>query len=524
MSTSSFLQRNLAHPIILVIFVIVLVPTFFFPLWIDQSTFVRGGEVLFGGGKLYADYFDQKPPLLFFFYGISGILFGKSDIGYRCFDFLWQLCTVLSLLYCVQRLTKNKVTGIASAGVYALLYSSMQYSETLECESFIALALVWLIYLTVSTNSTKESVVLFRGALAGFIFAMKFTFGVAFIIILLWEIMNGLRGRTRIFILLTVGFCISTLGSLSLFFDAEVLHGYFRVLEYTRIYAGNPPINLELIRNALAYMGQFFGGNISLTIILATAFGVGISLKNHSTNQNNSTVRLAQISILLFLAFLTTIIIERKFNPYHYLRLFIPLSVLSSLGIPFVLSFFQKKWQYMTVSWKILVISSACFVLAMSPMKHWIMNAHAGYLYFAARDSYWATFQKPDDPVWTMVDARNIAGYISSSPKKGRTFAVTIVASYIYRILDEYPISKFSMPMYYYSTFSPKGAYKEMTEEVELSHWLVIQQNDVYPSLYGHSKSSWECVQQDSIMFDYLTTNFTKVKEIGAFYIFERNE
>ncbi|MBI3258400.1 MAG: glycosyltransferase family 39 protein, partial [Ignavibacteriae bacterium] len=121
----SSLRRNLAHPAILVVLALILVPTLFLPLGIDQSIFVRGGEVLFGKGKLYIDYLEIKPPLLFLFYGIGGTLFGNSDISYRFFDFLWQLLTIYSLLYCVQRLTQRKVTGIISAAVYAVLYSSM---------------------------------------------------------------------------------------------------------------------------------------------------------------------------------------------------------------------------------------------------------------------------------------------------------------------------------------------------------------------------------------------------------------
>ena len=63
-----------------------------------------------------------------------------------------------------------------------------------------------------------------------------------------------------------------------------------------------------------------------------------------------------------------------------------------------------------------------------------------------------------------------------------------------------------------------------MLQEVFLSKWIVVQTNDIHPALYGHTKSSWECVHQDSVMFNYLNTNFTKVKEIGAFYVFERKE
>jgi 4-amino-4-deoxy-L-arabinose transferase-like glycosyltransferase len=524
MSISSQLRQNFAHPVILLLLTLILVPMIFLPFGIDQCIFIRASEVLFSGGKLYADYFEQKPPLLFLLYGIGRILFGNNDSSYRFFDFLWQLFTVFSLLYCIQRLTRSQATGIIAAAVYGILYCSMGHSETMECESFIAPAVIWLLYLTCRNDSSSIRILLFRGLLSGFCFGLKFTFGVVFATLFIGEIVSTNKNLLKRTSLMTVGFVVAALCSLWALFDPEIFHGYMRVLEYTRAYAANPPFNLEFTRNALMQIGRFFGDNISLSVTLAAAFGAGFSVRYFSSDANNPVGQLSRTSILLFFALLLSIIIERKFNPYHFLRLFIPLSVLASLGIPATIAYFQKHWKTIVFSWKVIIVFLGLSILLMSPLPRCIKNTKAAYLFFASEDAYWASFQKPDDPALIMVDTRNIASYIRSSPNKGRTFAIATAASYLYRQLDEHPISKFSMPMYYYATIIPKGAYQEMFEEVKQAHWLVAQKNDVHPILYGHTKSSWECVRQDSVMFTYLNQNFTKTKEIGAFYIFERKE
>lgn len=524
MSISSVLRNNFAHPIILCVLALILVPVLFLPLGIDQSIFARGSEVLFNGGKLYVDYFEQKPPLLFVFYGIGGQLFGHSDISYRFFDFLWQLFTVLSLLYCVQRLTGNKIEGLITSILYAILYSSMGNSETMECESFIAPALVWLLYFTASETSNTPAKVFLRGILAGFIFGLKFTFGVVFATLLLWELMESKERLLQRFLILTLGFTIAAVCSLWAFFDTEVLYGYMRVFEYTRVYAGTPALNVEFIRHSLILFGHFFGDNISLTITVTAVFGLVISLKNYSSELNNQTEKLIRISIMILIAFFLSIVIERKFNPYHFLRIFIPLSILTSFGMSEVITFLRRQWHLTLFSWKVVIMVLICSGLFMSPIPRYIKNIRPIYSYFISKDSYWAIYQSSDDPVRVMVDIQNIATYIRTGHNRGRTFAFSIAASQLYRQLDEHPISKFSMPMYYYSTFSPKGAYQEMLDEVKQAHWLVMQHNDVFQALYGHTKSSWECVRTDSTMFAYLNENFTKVKEIGAFYVFERNE
>lgn len=517
------LQKQLAHPFILFFIVLTLVPILFLPFGIDQCIFIRGSEVLFSGGKLYADYFEQKPPLLFVFYGLARVLFGNQDISYRFFDFLWQLFTVFSLLYCIQRLTQNKVTGIIGAIVYGILYSSMGNSEIMECESFIAPAVIWLIYLT-SKQSTDTKLLFIRGGLAGFCFGMKFTFGLIFAAILLWELLEANNNKAKRFINISVGFLLVSACSFWAFFDSEVLHGYLRVLEYTRAYASIPPINIEFFRKALMNTGNFFGDNISLTLSFASAFGLGVSLKKYYNDDDNTTGRFVRICFIIFLFLLLSIIIERKFPPYHFLRLFIPFSALSAIGLSSAFTFIQTNWNSTVKSWKFTATLLCLSGLLMSPLPRFFKNIQAGYRYYSSNQNTWVTFQSLDNPARIIDDTRDISEFIRSSKKKGRTFAITTAASYIYRLLDEHPISKFSMPMYYYATVVPKGAYQEMFEEVKLSHWLVVQNNDVHPTIYGHNKSSWDCVRTDSVMYSYLNTNFNQTAEIGAFYVFERKE
>lgn len=524
MSITSILRNNLAHPIVLGVLALILVPILFLPLGIDQCTFVRASQVMFNGGKLYSDYYEQKTPLVFFLYGIGGFVFGDSDVGYRAFDLLWQLLTVFSLLYCIKKITGNQLTATISAFVYVILYCSMGHSETMQCESFIAPLVVWLVFLSSTESYSTSKSLLLRGILTGFCFGMKFTFGLVFVSNILEEMLSVKKGVMRRILLIGSGFALGSVSSLWMFFNPLVLQGYLHVLEYTRAYASTPQLNFEFFRIALLHLGHFFGDNISLAITVASAFGVGISIQSYNSETKIKTDRMAQICILLLIAFMFSIVIERKFFPYHYLRIYIPLSVLSSLGVSSIISFIRRNWMSFVSSWKVILTLLCLTTLFMSPLPRFAKNIRASYSYFMSNGTNWLTFQSIDDPSRFVEDSKNIASFIRSSHKKGRTFAFATSASYLYRQLDERPFSRFSMPMYYYAKVTPKGAYEEMFEEVKQVHWLVAQTNDVLPALYGHTKSSWECVRQDTVMFKYLSTNFTKVKEIGAFYVFERNE
>ena len=46
----------------------------------DEATLAVGGRVLAGGGKLYVDFLDRKPPLPFAVYGVIDRIFGTDDL------------------------------------------------------------------------------------------------------------------------------------------------------------------------------------------------------------------------------------------------------------------------------------------------------------------------------------------------------------------------------------------------------------------------------------------------------------
>ncbi|MEJ7732162.1 MAG: glycosyltransferase family 39 protein, partial [Polyangiaceae bacterium] len=68
------------------------------PLHGDTLTFVHGGDVLVHG-RLYADFWDIKPPGIFYFTALGGLLFGFDEVGQHLFELLYMTVTAgLALL------------------------------------------------------------------------------------------------------------------------------------------------------------------------------------------------------------------------------------------------------------------------------------------------------------------------------------------------------------------------------------------------------------------------------------------
>lgn len=60
----------------------------------DSSYFVYGGKVLTQGGVLYQDFWDQKPPMIFYQNALLYSCFGLDFEAWAIFHGLWFLCTL----------------------------------------------------------------------------------------------------------------------------------------------------------------------------------------------------------------------------------------------------------------------------------------------------------------------------------------------------------------------------------------------------------------------------------------------
>ena len=75
----------------LVFSAVLLLPTLAFPISSDLSVFMHGGMVIADGGSLFKDFFDIKPPLIYYIFAGINLIFGDNVLAFRGFDFVYQL-------------------------------------------------------------------------------------------------------------------------------------------------------------------------------------------------------------------------------------------------------------------------------------------------------------------------------------------------------------------------------------------------------------------------------------------------
>src|SRR5262245_40323981 len=105
---------------------LILLPTIFWPFDYDQGTFAYGGSAILDGAKPYIDFWDIKPPNIFYTYATAFTIFGNSVRAIRIFDYLNALVSIGLLYTLALRIWKNTPWRTHSA-VFTSLAFVIQY-------------------------------------------------------------------------------------------------------------------------------------------------------------------------------------------------------------------------------------------------------------------------------------------------------------------------------------------------------------------------------------------------------------
>ncbi len=517
----SIRQRILGCCIVLIL----LLPTLFFPFGADHFTFLRGGELVMNGGRMYVDFYDVKPPLIYYIFGSVGAVFGYTEITLRGFDLFWQLCTAFSLVFVVSRVMGNSLHGFAAGAAYALSYTALNFSETLQCEGFAGIGIVWLIYLQMMSKETSWRYPLWGIAL-GWMTALKFPLGILFLAIIIDDIV--LRKHTapqmilKWFVIGVSLLCTIAL-LLSPYLNPEVFAGYRRISEYLVFYASTPPINLDFVRTSIKSIAEFFGDNYSLAFLICIAGALYGVFSETMKKTNIRSRRLIWLSVLFAGLLLVSVVIERKLLPYRFSRMYVPLSLLSGTGIVVLYKEWKLSFSVFSKNLKLITYMLLCCMLIFSQLPRWISVAGFGYnALFSKEDANIQRVQNSDLVSSPRIDIADVSQFIRSQPVQGKVFVISTIASTVYYFLNEKPISRFISPTMYYSVISPKGMKSEMQNEVQAASWLVVQTNDRHPEMYGHDRSSSEMLKNDPVVSDYVQKNYSRCASIGVFDIYSK--
>lgn len=506
--------------------------TLFTPLALDQAAFANGGDLIRSGGKIYKDYYDQKPPVIYYAYSVFGWIAGNNDIGYHAIDAFWQMAVCLSLMYCLRKITGNIMMGAFVAIAYTMLYVSAGYLVNLQCEALVAPALVWLLFLSSSEAADKTTSPYLRGALAGLCFGVKYPMGILLLFLFLQSITSlpFVRALVRI-IKEALGFLVVATLLLLPFLDSEIRTGYFRILPYNLFYASLPPIDLNFVKLIVKGLGSYAGDSISILFIGCIALACFLPLiidrsieKIIDMPSKHAISRLIRSCMVMTVFLLISIIAERKLIPYHFVRIMPSVAVLIGIGAYFSYRLLRAALPGASLLSRCSLIIAGALLLALSPLARLAYTVRTAWIaIFSDKHTYYQAFRGSDMNGLPWNDISSICDRIGGD-RYNSLFVMGHTASLFYRHLQTRPVPRFAFPPYYFAVITIPGMKEEVIEDLKKVEWLVVQTDDGYIGQLGHTKSSWESLNSDAVLSAFVFSRFVVVETRGVFKVLKNKE
>jgi hypothetical protein len=309
------------------------------PFLIDQSIFVYGGKTIASGDVLYRDYWDIKPPGIFFFYALAGQLFSFTEPGIHLLELLWQLAGALALTWIARQCVANPGTAamvpLATVGVYYALASSWHMTQV---EALVgpplaaALAAVYL--MSQRPNAASGSLLL--GASTAVVGALKVVYlaiPAGFAVILAVELARR-RDLSRSLAVRMIGFALLGLALVWLpILGYFAYHGALSELVWTTF--GYPAEALkEVPMPAGARLRSSFGWTLDAYLPFSPLILLGLATLHRPRRP------VVGYGVLFYLLAGIVLIIAQRTSwwEYHQTLLFAPLGLLATLGLDHLVS------------------------------------------------------------------------------------------------------------------------------------------------------------------------------------------
>lgn len=363
-------------------------------------------------------------------------------------------------------------------------YVSLNYSNTLQCETITYLPMIWYFYFV--AKPSKYSTII-KGLLLGIIISFKYTLGIVFVAEF-FMIDEFYKSKSKFIISKSLEILIA-LGLLFITFLPTILQGNIVYIDglflYLDKYKNHPKINLSFVKDFIKGLGYLFGDSYSLLFSSSAIFSVVLIKGKSKTNKNYFSYALLFFMLLLF-----SFIIERKPNIYQFSRIYPFLILLSSIGIYYL---------FRSIKGKNLIVICFIFIFSifLSPLPRVINTMRIPYDYIFNPSKYLYNFSN-EGGTGNFQSLYNLKQY---TDKKGSNFIFVNSGSHQFQRMTgtyyKYPLSAF-----YLGEYPHKSIINEVTNDMKKLDYLIIQNDDNHFGNFFNYKSSLE--------------NFNRIKEFKS--------
>lgn len=503
----------------------IVLPVALFPHSGDLCTFLRVATAMDEGKTLYRDIVDIKPPLVYDIVRLYQNLGGDSEVMIHCIDALVLLSLLFIGSYLLYRVIGDAAIASISTWIMGVVYASTGYATVIQSESLAMFPLILLIWLHMREKPQPRLLHGFSiGVVCAVLTGLKVTLGSVLLVIAIVDIIEFKDGLSplRVFIMKWVGIAVGFAGTSLLIWRVFMVPGafdeYLQLMSFTRAYASIPNIDGVSIRFAWKIIATYYFDNYSIAFSLMALVGVRILYAGDARSR-----RLLRFLVLMFVAMLATVVMERKFFSYHFIRSIVPLAILSGYGFRRFVPWIREQWRQRNE--RLLLTIAVVLMIIWSPLARMMALMKPTVSFFSGREAFDTYYQNlnyvgmfrveeqrihdsimawksPDDHV--LVAALNSPRLALKCGDGGWSF----IAGSQFALAD-------------YSSMEWRGRY---ADEMRRAQWLVVGLNDSNQYFNTPPKTSMQILNERDEFRGLLQRSFAPRWNTEHFVVFERSK
>jgi len=497
----------------------------------DQSIYALVGDGVLHGKMPYRDLWDFKPPGIFLVYALAEGVFGRSMAAIRVLEVLGMLASIFGYIRLADTFFERPRAGLIGGAVAALIQAELEFWHTAQPEVFGGyLTLAALVLTTLPPHQRRRGWV-WCGT--GFLFGLAFLFkpplgGGVFVCgayLAKRERQRTDSAKQGLLAALVVGASAALpIALCGLWFW---LRGAWPALYWT-LGVFTPGYT------ALGWHDRQAAGMLYYAVeeaffkfsALAAAGVVAMaSITPLSTREREGTFLVLGILALQ----IAGVAMQGKFFPYHYAASLQLIGFLAGLGL-------YKLWRRCigggfggALAWMSFVVIAIEMRTASRDLPQDYLERALIRLQFAFRIAPYSTREVVDRELSWVADFNLAADRDVALEVRSRTRSTDFIFVWgfepaIYWFSERAPSTRFIYDVAQRSEWQKDYARRELMRDLGRNRpaLLIVQHNDVFPSVTGHLLDSHDELPGFPELNDYIHDGYAFVKRIEDFDLYQR--
>lgn len=459
------------------------------PFLSDNEIYARGGQFLLDGGRLYTDFIDVKPPLIYELYGGWMALFGSSTMALRFMGACSDIVSMVLIFWMMYRHTGSRLSAHTASLAFVAYVASLWMPTTLQPETLAFIPIILLIRVGAKSSEATWKDAIVVGAMAGVLFTLKYPF-VLVAVPIAWMVIRRSAGTIKTLILVIIAFTVVVAIVFGIVWHDGIIGALQQVGLFLSGYASTHKSFSHLLMHALTYFSDYFANDSSMLLTGTALVAIVVGMLRGGKRD-----ALFVVTVTVLMALAASVIIERKFNLVHMVRVIPAMAILVAYGVPIVWQAFVQAWQTRLFSVPVFVVM-AVIVLILSPLPRILRSTQALATVIAHNMPFSASHVHRNGIVDRFGMEPLIAAVTDAQPRS--LVVLGLGGTLLYWHLPDCPPgmrkSKFADSHFFTSEYAPPAWQAEALVEASAADVLVLQDDDAHPRLSGHAQTTREAL------------------------------